>query len=177
MSKQDTQFKKGQPSWNKGKKLSNEAKQKLRDINLGKKHSEETRKKMSKSGKGRKHSEEAKRKIREKRALQIFTPEAKQKMRESRIKYILNVSGNIYPCIGHNEKQILDKLEEELGYRIIRQFEVGGYFLDGYIPEINLSIEVDEKYHENQKEKDLEREEFIIAKLGCRFMRIKDYNK
>ena len=71
----------------------------------------------------------------------------------------------------------MDELEVELGYRIIRQYQVGCYWVDGYIPEINLVIEVDEKYHENekQKEEDKEREEFIKQKLGCRFLRIKDY--
>lgn len=46
-----------------GKKLSQETKDKLRNIKLGTKHSDETRAKMSASGKGRVLSEEHKRKI------------------------------------------------------------------------------------------------------------------
>lgn len=104
----------------------------------------------------------------------IVSDKTKQKQRESRIKYLTSVHGIISPRIGRNEKEILDKLEQELQYRIIRQFQVGGYYVDGYIPEINLVIEVDEKYHENKKDKDFKREEFIKSKLGCSFMRIKD---
>lgn len=180
MSKNSTSFKKGQIPWNKGLPGL------IGDKNhfWGKKHTEETKNKISKANKGKKRSEEVKKKFSIiRKGLNTWTKgrkaseETKQKMRESRIKYIASVYGNVYPGIGKNEKEILDKLEQELGYRIIRQFEVGGYYVDGYIPEINLVIEVDEKYHDNQKEKDLKREEFIRAKLGCRFIRIKDFIK
>jgi group I intron endonuclease len=86
---------KGKPTWNKGKKfseevkqkmseshkgnkyclgrvLSNETREKIRQVNLGKKHSEETKQKMSETRKGktspyrgRHHSEEIKQKISE----------------------------------------------------------------------------------------------------------------
>ena len=102
-----------------------------------------------------------------------FSEETKIKMRLSAFEYAKKTDGIIYPRIGHNEKQILDKLEQKLGYRIIRQYEIGGYYLDGYIPEINLAIEVDEKI--KNREKDIKREDFIKQKLGCQFMRIKDY--
>jgi hypothetical protein len=106
-----------------------------------------------------------------------LSKKTKIKMRESAFEYYKETFGIIYPRIGRNEKIKLDELEKELGYRIIRQFKCGGYHLDGYIPEINLAIEVDEKYHstENKKEKDIKREEFIKEKLGCQFLRIKDY--
>lgn len=45
-------FKKGQKAWNFGQKLSDEAKEHLRQCNLGKKASKETRDKMSKTRKG-----------------------------------------------------------------------------------------------------------------------------
>jgi hypothetical protein len=48
---------------NKGKLRSEEAKQKLREINLGKNLSEETKRKIGKALKGHKHSEEMKRKL------------------------------------------------------------------------------------------------------------------
>lgn len=57
---------------NKGKKLSDETKQKLRKINLGRKHTKETKRKISEAGKGhaswnkgKKQTEETKRKISE----------------------------------------------------------------------------------------------------------------
>jgi very-short-patch-repair endonuclease len=96
-------------------------------------------------------------------------------MRKARFKYIENNLGIVYPIIGKNEKKILDKLEIDLGYIIIRQYKVSCFHLDGYIPEINLAIEVDEEYHKKQKDKDIAREEFIKQKLGCQFLRIKEY--
>lgn len=72
-----------------------------------------------------------------------------------------------------NVKQILDKLEIKSGYKIIRQYKVLGYFLDGYIPELNLTIEVDEKPKNTLK--DIQREKEIINKLKCYLIRIKDY--
>lgn len=65
-------------SWAKGKIVSDETREKLRQINFGKNHSEETKekcrsykhteeakKKISETGKGRKHSEETKKKLSE----------------------------------------------------------------------------------------------------------------
>lgn len=166
---------------------------------LGKKRSIETRRKIGESNKGSKgrkansgsffwkgkHLPEEMRKNISKalkgRVLSRGTlgkhhsEEAKEKIRKSCFKYAQKTDGIIYPRIGKNEKNTLDKLEQKLKYRIIRQYEVGGYYLDGYVPEINLAIEVDEKRHKNTKGKDLEREEFIKQKLGCQFLRIKDY--
>ena len=48
-------FKKGQTAWNKGKKTSEETKNKMRESHKGKKMSEEARRKMSESAKGNKH--------------------------------------------------------------------------------------------------------------------------
>ena len=44
----------GKPSWNKGKKMSEEARKKMREAHKGKHHSEETRKKMREAHKGKK---------------------------------------------------------------------------------------------------------------------------
>jgi very-short-patch-repair endonuclease len=75
---------------------------------------------------------------------------------------------------GTHEKQILDELELSIGYKIIRQYAIKGYFLDGYIPELNLVIEIDEEHHKRQKEKDKERENNIKKELNCKFIRIDD---
>ena len=78
--------------------------------------------------------------------------------------------------IGKNEEKLLKEIEDKTGFKIIRQFRVLNYFVDGYIKELNLAIEIDEKYHENQKEKDKNRQDLIENELGCKFIRIKDYS-
>jgi hypothetical protein len=155
--------------------FSDEHRQNLSESKTGKKHSEETLLKMREVKLGKKHSEEARRKMREAAKGRKLSEETKSKMRESAFAYAAKIGGFICPRIGRNETQILDNLEHGLGVKITRQFKVGGYFIDGYIPEMDLAIEIDEKYHEIQSEKDKQREDFIKAKLGCQFLRIKDY--
>ena len=55
---------------------------------------------------------------------------------------------------------------------IISQYKVGLYFIDAYIPTANLAIEIDEEYHENNKTKDNQRQQFIENSLGCTFIRV-----
>ncbi len=101
--------------------------------------------------------------------------ESKRKNRESCIKYIENTKLQgmpLKPRLGRNEKEILDNLEIKLGHKILRQFKIAGYFLDGYIPEIKLAIEVDEEYHKLQEKKDLKRQKEIENLLDCKFSRI-----
>ncbi len=156
------------------------------------KHSEETKRKISISQKGRTYeeifgkekAEQIKKKISESLKGKLAgsknpskRPEVKKKIRKSVIKYIKETRGNIYPNIGKNEKQILDELELSLGFKIYRQFEVEGYFVDGYIPKLRLAIEIDEKkFHGKNKTKDKDkiRQKEIEKALGCKFIRIKD---
>ena len=76
------------------------------------------------------------------------------------------------PNIGIKEKEILNKLEEELQLKIIRQYRIGKYFVDGYCKEKNIVYEIDEKFHQKQLEKDLERQKYIKEKLKCEVFRI-----
>ncbi len=157
-----------------GKKRTEETKQKMRLIKLGRINgspSEETKEKIRLGNKGKKRSEETKQKMRNKK----FSEEHRQKMRESAFEYAKKIGGFTYPKKGKNEQQILDELEQEMNCKIIRQFKVSGYFLDGYISEKNLAIEIDERYHEDRKGKDIEREKIIKEELNCEFLRIKDY--
>lgn len=125
---------------------------------------------------GKNQSNYQKRRMKEVHTGKKVSEITKQKMREATINYIKNKSGGISPCIGHNEKQILDNLEKLFNYRIIRQYKIIGYFLDGYCKELNLAIEIDEKEHKipNIQKRDLIRQQEIETFLGCKFLRIKD---
>jgi len=57
--RKNSEAKKGRPAHNKGKKISEELKAHLREINIGRKRSDETRKKMSEAQKGSKKSPES----------------------------------------------------------------------------------------------------------------------
>ena len=159
---------------------------------LGKHHKEESKIKIgisnSIANKGQKHSQEHKDKIRKRHELYGYPHQgkkhsdlSKKQMRISRINHIIKTNGSHTPCIGKHEKQYLDWLEDVLGYKIIRQYPVSGYFLDGYCKERNLAIEIDEKGHFDYKgkltERDIIRQKEIEKELNCSFLRINDGNK
>ena len=83
----------------------------------------------------------------------------------------------VYPWVGSLEKPILDNLEKCFNYPIERQYEVAGYFLDGFCSALNLAIEIDEKHHlrNDVNLKDQKREIIIKEKLHCNFLRIEAY--
>lgn len=56
-------------------------------------------------------------------------------------------------------------------YRPIKQHQVSGYFLDLSFPEAKIAIEYDGKYHQEIKEKDIERQK-NLEKRGWRFFRL-----
>lgn len=106
-----------------------------------------------------------------------WTDETKKKQREAAIKYIETTK--LYglplcPRIGKQEKPILDELEKQYNYPIIRQHYIDGYWLDGYCKELNIAIEIDEPYHTRTKfkEHDIKKEEYVKNKLNCEFIRI-----
>jgi len=104
-----------------------------------------------------------------------FSDGTRKLLRERAIKRIEKQKFYDYPlipCMGKNEKQIIDNFEKEIGYKILRQYQIEGYFIDGYCKELNLAIEVDEDYHKKQKEKDAKRENIIKKVLNCEFVRI-----
>lgn len=77
------------------------------------------------------------------------------------------------------EKKILDKIQYDFDIPILRQFIVKTEktirYLDGYIPQLNLAIEVDEPNHKQVNVQDFLREQEIKNVLNCDFQRIKLY--
>ena len=101
--------------------------------------------------------------------------ERSEKLRTARLKQF-EINGKC-PNIGKNEKKILDNLEVLFRHKIERQYFIKGYALDGYIPDLNIAIEVDEKNHRNINSRihDNKKEQIIKKELNCLFIRIKDY--
>ena len=62
-------------------------------------------------------------------------------------------------------------------YTIIPQYPVfnGEYYIDWYVPELNLAIEFDEEHHKHNIDKDRIRQKRIESELGCKFIRYTDH--
>ncbi len=147
-----------------GKRQSKKLIEKRRKGMIGHIVSLETKRKIGKANKGKVSHNKGKK----------MSDKQKRKIRISAFEYVKKIHNILWPCIGKNEKRILDKLEQELDVKIIRQYKCEGYFVDGYIEEINVVIEVDER--PKIKDKDIERERIIKNKLNCKFVRINDFD-
>lgn len=97
----------------------------------------------------------------------------KEKLRKSRFNYVKQIKNLKGPNMGKYEKEILDEFEKIIGFKIERQYTLCGYFIDGYIPELNIVFEVDER--PKILKKDIRRENIIIKELKCLFIRIRTY--
>jgi len=103
------------------------------------------------------------------------TEEAKELFRNKFIAAIEKM-GPYNVRVGNNEVEFIDDIQNVSKYPVLVNNKFFGYFPDGYIEELNLIIEFDEKYHEQQWAiiKDREREAFLINKMGCSFFRVKE---
>ena len=104
---------------------------------------------------------------------------SKLQMRKSAIKRITKnkfQNKKFGPNIGKNETKILNTIEQKLNIKLTRQYEILGYFIDGYDEINNIVYEVYERYHNVPKQKKLDtiREDNIIKKLNCAFVKIID---
>lgn len=93
----------------------------------------------------------------------------------------LKIFFNHRPSIGRNEDRFIKEIELSNNIKIERGYFVRGkesfYYLDGYVPSLNLAIEIDEEHHyKNNKlrEVDKRRQKDIEKILHCSFIRIKD---
>lgn len=109
-------------------------------------------------------------------------PEEIERMKKSAIERVIRQG----TCVAYNVSSIpiIENFGKENGY-YFQHAENGGeyqipnttFFVDGYDKENNVVIEFDEKYHfsENQKKKDLERQDMIGHLLKCKFIRIDEH--
>lgn len=56
--------------------------------------------------------------------------------------------------------------------KLLSQYPVNQYYIDGYFPDLKLAVEIDEPFHERTQEQDAIRERDIKSELGCEFFRI-----
>ena len=163
----------------------------IKKANTGGKHSEEHKRKIIKSLIGNKRRKGIKdsKETREKKRISLLgnthtlgrklSEEHKTKLRQCAIKsrsIKKNKGLPLFPTIGKNEMEILDTIEKIYKIKLIRQFIVLGYFVDGYDSENNRVYEIDESHHFNtqkQIDKDIIRQRNIENFLGCKFVRIK----
>lgn len=54
------------------------------------------------------------------------------------------------------------------------QKDCGGYAIDFYNEKYKLAVEYDEKHHTYQEEQDAIRQEYIMGKLSCNFIRVRE---
>jgi very-short-patch-repair endonuclease len=109
------------------------------------------------------------------------TDQGKQILRELKIQRIqkqYKLNEPIQPTIGNNERICINELQLLTLYKIQRCPLIIGYFPDGYISELKLIIEFDEKFHfvddyTNYRKKDIQRE-LELAALGNIIFRIKE---
>ena len=62
-------------------------------------------------------------------------------------------------------------IEQILGIKLLRQYRVGNYRVDGYDKINNVVYEIDEGHHKYQEEEDKKRQAFIEKTLHCTFKR------
>jgi len=172
----------GKSSPMEGKTHTEETKRKISEIHKGKVLSDEICQKMSLSKMGHNVAEETRMKISLSNMGKVspmkgktHSSDTKRKMRLATINRISIQAFNgmpMVPRIGIIESGVIDTLQNVCPYPIIRQHQVCGYFLDGYIPELNVAIEFDEAKHRLKIERDIVRQAEIEKELRCVFFRI-----
>jgi len=167
----------------RGRKFSEEHKRKLSEAHKGKKLSKESIQKRTESRKGFKHSTETKQKMSNTRMGYKPTDEHRKNMRKARIRrmeFDIFNGNQVIPSYNPSSIAIIETKAKELGITDLQHAENGGefyikelgYWVDGYSKEKNIVIEYDEKYHKNQVDRDIIRQNEIEAHLNCKFIRI-----
>ena len=106
-----------------------------------------------------------------------------RKMRVSTIENIRKKKGQAYPKYNPEACELIEEYGDKHGYDFQHAENGGeyhikelGYWVDGYDPEENVVIEVDEPHHFNENgklcERDKRRQQEIEEHLNCKFIRI-----
>jgi len=101
------------------------------------------------------------------------------KKRKEKMKQQFLYNNTFFPTIGKNEKVCLDFLQNFTPLEIFRNPQFSNFFPDGYIKELNLIIEYDEKEHftdqwQTLSNQDIRRQQILSEKFNCVFFRIKE---
>ena len=181
----------------RGKKLSDETKEKIRLKSKGRKLNEETKQKLKEklSGKnnpfyGKKHTDKTIKSNIQKNSGKNHpnfgkksSEETREKLRVAKLNWLDKSGGrNVHNGKFFNRKacEYLDKLSEESNWNLQHALNggeviIGGYSVDGYDKNKNIVVEYDEFRHYdrngNLKLKDIERMNRICQKIQCEFYR------
>lgn len=111
------------------------------------------------------------------------TEETKEKIRKSTIEYIKKKNnGKFGQRYNPNSIAYIENLNKLNNWHLKHalnggEYSIGGYFVDGYDETLNIVFEYDERTHYKNieksilKDKDINRQNFIINKLKCKFYR------
>ena len=87
---------------------------------------------------------------------------------------LMNKYQGIRVSLGARERDCLATIEQVLNIKLLRQYAVGNYRIDGYDPLTKTAYEIDEDQHLslNHSQADDERQTYIQTHLGCKFVRV-----
>lgn len=116
----------------------------------------------------------------------VMSDEDKEKRRLGFINYIKENKKEFKPQYNKQSCKYINKLNEQNNWNLQHaenggEIEIDGYFLDGYDKELNIVFEYDEKIHYKDvfnnilNDKDIQRQNYIINKLNCKFYRYNEY--
>lgn len=118
-------------------------------------------------------------KTKQSKPFMMFLINIKNMYNEGFDEYIQLEKNRLYEISKRKEECLFDLLEKQLtvfDIKLIKQYRVLKYIIDGYLPELNIAIEYDENNHKNYTYEQHElRQKEIEKELGCKFIRVTDF--